>query len=142
MSTNNNPVEGRVNPGIEPVRAAFLDNFTRRHELGGACCVYHHGEQGDYTLVADLDRLAVVLARQRPAWPPGERQAYHAITLGYYESELLRRIDPQHRSLGRFFHDEIAAPLGIDFYIRLPPSIPNARLAILDRPGLLASFIE
>ena len=49
-------------------------------------------------VVADLDRLAVVLARQVPAWPPGERQAYHGITLGLYESELLRRIDPRRRA--------------------------------------------
>jgi CubicO group peptidase (beta-lactamase class C family) len=86
-------------------------------------------------LVADLDRLAVVLARQAPAWEPGTRQAYHAITLGFYESELLRRIDPWHRSLGRFFHDEIAVPLGLDVYIDLPRAIPNARLATLTRPS-------
>ncbi|MFP5383136.1 MAG: serine hydrolase domain-containing protein [Gammaproteobacteria bacterium] len=94
--------------------------------------------QGDRNLVADLDRLAVVLANQKPAWEPGTRQAYHAITLGYYESELLRRIDPQRRSLGRFFHDEIAEPLGLDFYIRLPETVPDSRLATLARPGLLA----
>ena len=40
-------------------------------------------------MVADLDRLAVVLARQKPAWEPGTRQAYHAITLGFYQGELL-----------------------------------------------------
>ena len=88
----------------------------------------------DRSLVADLDRLAVVLARQRPAWPPGTRQAYHAITLGYYESELLRRVDPQHRSLGQFFQDEIASPLGLDVYIRLPEDVPNERLATIARP--------
>src|SRR5687768_16283800 len=57
-------------------------------------------------LVADLDRLAVVLARQKPAWPPGALQAYHALSLGFYEGELLRRIDPRHSSLGQFFQDE------------------------------------
>ena len=61
------------------------------------------------SVVADLDRLAVVLARQKPAWKPGTRQAYHALTLGFYERELLRRVDPQHRSLGQFFQDEIAS---------------------------------
>ena len=89
------------------------------------------------SLVADLDRLAVVLARQKPAWEPGTRQAYHAITLGFYEGEILRRIDPQHRSLGQFFQDEIATPLGLDVYIRLPESIPNSRLATIARPGLI-----
>jgi CubicO group peptidase (beta-lactamase class C family) len=87
--------------------------------------------------VADLDRLAVVLARQKPAWEPGTRQAYHALTLGFYEGELLRRIDPQHRSLGQFFEDEIASPLDLDVYIRLPETIPNSRLATLAPPGLI-----
>jgi CubicO group peptidase (beta-lactamase class C family) len=91
----------------------------------------------DRGLVADLDGLAVVLARQKPAWEPGTRQAYHAITLGFYEGELLRRVDPRHRSLGQFFQDEIATPLGLDVYIRLPEAIPNSRLAIMARPGVI-----
>ena len=77
-----------------------------------------------------------MLARQAPAWEPGTRQAYHAITLGYYESELLRRVDPKHRTLGQFFQDEIASPLGLDAYIRLPEGIPNARLATIEHPSL------
>ena len=88
-------------------------------------------------LVADLDRLATVLARQRPAWEPGTRQAYHALTLGFYEGELLRRVDPQHRSLGQFFQDEIASRLGQDVYLRLPEAIPNSRLATLAPPSLI-----
>ena len=91
----------------------------------------------DKSTVADLDRLAVVLARQRPAWKPGTRQAYHAVTIGFYEGELLRRIDPQHRSLGQFFQDEIATPLGLEFYIRLPESVPDSRLAPLIDPSML-----
>ncbi len=218
-------VEGFVSRGFEAVREAFADNFARRRELGGACCVYRRGEEVvdlwggvrnkrtgepwerdtmvivysatkglaamtlaiahsrgwldyeervctywpefaqhgkaqitvrqllahqaglyvldepvDRSLVADLDRLAVVLARQTPAWEPGTRQAYHGITLGFYESELLRRLDPQHRSLGQFFHDEIASPLGLDVYIRLPEDIPNGRLATMTRPTWLELF--
>ncbi len=83
----------------------------------------------DRTVLADLDRLAVVLAQQRPAWAPGECQAYSMLCLGFYEGELLRCVDPLHRSLGRLFQEEIASPLGLDFYIRLPDEIPNARLA-------------
>jgi CubicO group peptidase (beta-lactamase class C family) len=114
------------------------EGVTVRQLLAHQAGLFAFDEQGDRNLVADLDRLAVVLARQRPAWEPGTRQAYHAITLGYYESELRRRIDPRHRSLGQFFQDEIAAPLGLDFYIRLPESVPDSRLAVLARPGLLA----
>ncbi len=38
-------VEGQVGRGFEPVREAFADNFSERHELGGACCVWHRGEK-------------------------------------------------------------------------------------------------
>jgi CubicO group peptidase (beta-lactamase class C family) len=37
--------EGHVSPGFEAVRDAFVQNFVRRRELGGACCVYHLGEK-------------------------------------------------------------------------------------------------
>jgi CubicO group peptidase (beta-lactamase class C family) len=219
IATADITVEGYVSRGFESVRDVFTDNFTRRRELGGACCVYHHGEKVvdlwggvrnkqtrepwerdtmvvvhsatkglaamtlaiahsrgwldyeervcaywpefaregkeritvrqllahqaglfaidepvDRSTVADLDRLAVVLARQKPAWEPGTRQAYHALTLGFYEGEVLRRVDPAHRSLGQFFQDEIASPLGEDVYIRLPETIPNSRLATIAPP--------
>ena len=114
------------------------ERVTVRQLLAHQAGLFAFDELADRSVIADLDRLAVVLARQKPAWEPGTRQAYHAVSLGYYESELLRRIDPQHRSLGRFFQDEIAAPLELDFYIRLPESIPDSRLATLSRPGWLA----
>jgi CubicO group peptidase (beta-lactamase class C family) len=220
-------VDGSVSRPFAAVREAFVENYARRHELGGACCVYLQGakvvdlwggtrnketgeawerdtmvivhsatkgfaamtlalahsrgwldyeervatywpefaQQGKETItvrqllahqaglfafdepvdrhvVADLDRLAVVLARQKPAWEPGTRQAYHALTLGFYEGELLRRIDPQHRSLGQFFEDEIAAPLGLDLFIRLPESIPNSSLAKMASPGRLEMLLR
>jgi CubicO group peptidase (beta-lactamase class C family) len=88
-------------------------------------------ERIDLETAADLDRLAGILAAQKPAWEPGTRHGYHAITIGFYESELLRRIDPQGRSLGRFFAEEIAAPLAIEFYIGIPDSVPDERLATI-----------
>lgn len=216
-------VHGTVAPGYEPVRDAFCENFARRGEVGGACCVYRHGEKvvdlwggvadpatgtpwgpdtmvivhsatkglaamtlalahtrgwldydervatywpefaqagkGGITVrqltghqaglfafeekvdgatVADRALLAEIMARQQPAWPAGERQAYHAITLGFYESELLQRIDPAHRTLGQFFAEEIAGRLGEDCYIGTPESVPDSRIAPLAPPGLWA----
>lgn len=107
------------------------------HQAG----LFAFDEPVDRGVVADLDRLAVVLARQKPAWEPGTRQAYHAITLGFYEGEVLRRVDPQHRSLGQFFQDEIASPLGLDVYIRVPEAIPNSRLATIAPPGRIAMLL-
>ena len=111
--------------------------ITVRQLLAHQAGLFAIDEPVDRAVVADLDRLAAVLARQKPAWEPGTRQAYHAISLGFYEGELLRRVDPQHRSLGRFFQDEIATPLQLDLYIRVPEEIPNARLATLTTPGRL-----
>ena len=112
------------------------EKITVRQLLAHQAGLFALDQPIDRSLVADLDRLADVLARQKPAWEPGTRQAYHAVTIGFYEGELLRRIDPQHRSLGQFFQDEIATPLGLDFYIRLPESIPDSRLAPLVDPGV------
>jgi CubicO group peptidase (beta-lactamase class C family) len=89
-------------------------------------------EPFDAVTLADLDKVARALAAQRPAWVPGERHGYHGISLGWYEGELLRRVDPQKRSLGHFFQDEVAKPLGIAFYIGLPPSVPAARVARIE----------
>lgn len=81
---------------------------------------------------------------QRPA-PP---QAYHAVSRGLYSSELLRRVDPAHRSMGVFFRDEIAGPLGIDFWIGLPddqvgrisPTRPDATVIMRFLAGDIASL--
>ena len=115
--------------------------ITVRQLLAHQAGLFAFDEPVDRKVVADLDRLAVVLARQKPAWEPGTRQGYHAITLGFYEGELLRRVDPKHRSLGQFFQDEIATPLGEDIYIRLPDAIPNARLATLATPGPIQMLV-
>jgi len=111
------------------------ERVTVRQLLAHQAGLYALDVPLDRDLVRDLDRLAVVLARQKPEWEPGTRQAYHGITLGFYENELLRRIDPQHRSLGQFFQDEIATPLGLGLYIRLPEDIPDSRLATMTRPS-------
>ena len=87
-------------------------------------------------MASNQDALAAVLARQRPAWKPGSRHGYHAISLGWYEGELLRRVDPQHRSLGRFFQEEVATPLGLEFYIGLPKTIPDSRIATIKVSGI------
>jgi len=121
---------------------AGKDKITVRQLLAHQAGLIAFPGMADRNLIGDLDQLAVVLARQEPAWTPGQRQGYHALSLGYYESELLRRIDPKHRSLGQFFQDEIAAPLGLDVYIRLPDAIPNSRLEVLERPGLWAWLTE
>ena len=84
-------------------------------------------------ILEDFDRLAAAIAKQRPAWPPGKRHGYHGVSLGWYEGELVRRVDPQRRTLGRFFAEEIAAPLGLEVYFGAPEDLPHDRLARIER---------
>jgi CubicO group peptidase (beta-lactamase class C family) len=60
------------------------------------------------------------LAAQAPVWEPGTTHGYHAVTYGWLAGELVRRVDG--RRIGRYFAEEIAEPLGLDFWIGLPES--------------------
>jgi CubicO group peptidase (beta-lactamase class C family) len=79
----------------------------------------------------DWDRIVDGLAAQTPWWEPGTASGYHAITQGYLQGEILRRIDG--RTMGTFFRDEVAVPLGADFHIGLPES-EDSRVAELIPP--------
>jgi CubicO group peptidase (beta-lactamase class C family) len=84
----------------------------------------------DLETLSDLDRVAEIIGAQVPAWEPGTRQGYHGISLGWYEGELIRRVDSRRRSLGKFFADEVAGPLGLEFYIGLPDDVADERRAV------------
>ena len=84
-------------------------------------------------LLADFDGLAEAIARQRPLWEPGTRHGYHGVSLGWYEGELIRRVDPERRTLGRFFAEEVAHPLGLEVYFGAPDDFPRERLARIER---------
>ena len=68
----------------------------------------------------DWEKATSLLAAQEPWWTPGTASGYHAITQGYLVGEVVRRITGQ--SLGTFFSERVAQPLGADFHIGLDPS--------------------
>jgi CubicO group peptidase (beta-lactamase class C family) len=68
--------------------------------------------------VLDWARMTSALAAQAPLWEPGTRSGYHGLTFGHLVGEVVRRIDG--RSPGAFFRDEVARPLGAEFWIGLP----------------------
>lgn len=107
--------------------------ITVRQLLGHQAGLAVVDERLDAPLLADHDRLAEAIARQRPAWRPGNRHGYHGVSLGWYEGELVRRVDPAGRTLGRFFAEEIAAPLGLDVVFGAPEDFPRSRLARIER---------
>ena len=100
-------------------------NVTVRQLLGHEAGLPVVDERLDPRILADFDRLAAAIAKQRPAWPPGKRHGYHGVSLGWYEGELMRRVDPQGRTLGRFFREEIADPLGLDVWFGTPEDQPR-----------------
>ena len=61
-----------------------------------------------------------MLAAQAPFAEPNSIQAYHALTFGWLVGELIRRVDG--RTVGVYFKEEIANPLGLDFAIGLDDS--------------------
>ncbi len=102
--------------------------------------------EGDFTLEETLTWAPMVeaLAAQKPIWPPGTKHGYHMRTYGWLVGEIIRRSDPQHRSVGTFWREEIAGPLGVDFWIGLPEDLEGRVAALVpprrDLKELLAPF--
>ena len=112
---------------------AGKEEITVRQLLGHEAGLPVVDEPLDARLLKDFDRLAAAIAGQRPLWKPGTRHGYHGVSLGWYEGELIRRVDPQGRTLGRFFAEEVAAPLGLEVYIGAPADLSRERLARIER---------
>jgi CubicO group peptidase (beta-lactamase class C family) len=83
--------------------------------------------QGEISLAEalDWDTITARLADTEPEWPIGSTHGYHALTYGWLAGELVRRVDPAHRSIGRFVAEEIAGPLGLDMWIGLPAELED-----------------
>ena len=74
-------------------------------------------DDGPYDWAYMTERLAAEV----PFWEPGTRNGYHGFTFGWTVGEMVRRASG--KSLGTFFREEIAGPLGLDFWIGLPEEI-------------------
>jgi CubicO group peptidase (beta-lactamase class C family) len=81
----------------------------------------------------DYDYMVGRLERETPFWKPGTRNGYHGVTSAWTVGEMVRRSTG--KRMGAFLRDEVAAPLGIDFWMGLPqehearvaPIIPGER---------------
>ncbi|MBI2764284.1 MAG: beta-lactamase family protein [Chloroflexi bacterium] len=84
--------------GVPAIRDSLKD--------GGAC---------------DWDYMIERLEAEAPFWKPGTRNGYHMINFGWTVGELVRRVSG--KSLGTFFREEVAEPLGADFWIGTPEEV-------------------
>lgn len=98
--------------------------------------------EGDLDLAQVLawDPVVEAIAAQKTDWEPGTAHGYHVRSFGWILGELVRRASG--RSLGRFFAEEVAAPLGLDFWIGLPAAqLPRCARTIPPDPDA-ASLAE
>jgi CubicO group peptidase (beta-lactamase class C family) len=58
------------------------------------------------------------IAKEAPFWEPGTRNGYHGITFSWTVGEIVHRAAG--KRMGAYFQDEVAKPLGLDFWIGLP----------------------
>ena len=81
----------------------------------------------------DWDTITARMAATRPDWPIGTGHGYHAVTFGFLAGELIRRVDPLHRTPGRFVADEIVKPLNVEAWIGLPEELTTRVSPIIGR---------
>src|SRR5205085_3840258 len=83
----------------------------------------------------DWEKATSLLAAQEPWWEPGTASGYHAVTQGYLVGEVVRRVAGG-TTIGRFFADEIAGPLGADFHIGTPADCDERVAPVIAPPPL------
>lgn len=80
----------------------------------------------------DWEAMTGALAAQEPWWVPGTKHGYHAISFGFLVGELVLRVTG--RTVGTYFREELAVPLGLDFHIGLPIEEESRVVALVDGP--------
>ncbi|MDO8290142.1 MAG: serine hydrolase domain-containing protein [Parvibaculum sp.] len=68
-------------------------------------------------------QMIAAIEAQVPWWEPGKAHGYHVNTFGFLVGEVVRRLTG--KSIGRYFHDEISLPLGLDIFFGVPVSEHN-----------------
>jgi CubicO group peptidase (beta-lactamase class C family) len=114
-----------VDDPVATVWPEFAENGKEgvliRHVLSHTAGVPGYDEPITEEEMFDTSACAARLAAQAPWWEPGTASGYHSSTQGVLLGEIVRRVDG--RSLGEFFRDEVAGPLGVDFHIGTPESV-------------------
>ena len=111
---------------------AGKEGVTVRHVLG-----HRSGVVGARRLLPkeacyDWETMTTALAEAEPWWEPGTRHGYHVWTYGWIIGEIVRRVSG--RPPGAFLREEIADPLGVDFFVGTPAS-EQGRIADIVPPS-------
>jgi CubicO group peptidase (beta-lactamase class C family) len=103
-------------------------NVLVRHLLSHTAGLPGWEQRLEGTDLYDWDKVTGLLAEQATWWEPGWKSGYHGVSQGNLVGEVVRRVDG--RSVGKFFAEEIAQPVGADFHIGLPAE-HDARVALV-----------
>jgi CubicO group peptidase (beta-lactamase class C family) len=82
--------------------------------------------------VYDYDYMCQRLAAEAPFWAPGTRNGYHGLTSAWTVGEMVHRSTGTR--MGRYFAEEVAGPLGIDFWIGAPEEIEPRVAPVIPYP--------
>ena len=110
------------------------------HLLGHTAGLPGWVEPMEATDLYDWDKCCARLAAQAPWWEPGTASGYHALTQGYLVGEVVRRVSG--RSLGTFFAEEIAGPLGADFHIGTGPEHDARVTRVIPPPEAIVDDLD
>ncbi|MEM7703384.1 MAG: serine hydrolase domain-containing protein [Pseudomonadota bacterium] len=115
--------------------AAGKDGVTVAHVMSHQAGLSGMDTKVEGETLYDWDFMTRELAGQAPWWEPGTGSGYHALTQGYLQGEIVRRVTGQ--TLGTFFKSEIADPLGADFQIGVSEESRERIGALIPPPSTL-----
>jgi CubicO group peptidase (beta-lactamase class C family) len=97
------------------------ERITVRHVLTHSAGLHRMRTLIDHaSRMLDWEYMVAALERAEPAYEPGSRHGYHALTYGWLAGELVRRVAG--RPIAQFVEEELARPLGLDgLYVGCPP---------------------
>lgn len=114
------------------------ENIEVRHLLSHTSGVSGWAQPVTTDDIYDRETSTARLAAQEPWWEPGTASGYHALNQGHLVGEVVRRVTG--RTLGAFFADDVAGPLGADFHIGLDPKHFDRVSNVIPPPPLAESI--
>eukprot|EP00842_Homolaphlyctis_polyrhiza_P006406 jgi/Hompol1/6767/HPOL_002371-RA len=112
------------------------ENVTVRCLMAHRAGVTYLNRPPTLTELANLDQLAKLLAAQPHNFNGTPVQGYHAVTRGWYLNEIVRRVDPQHRTIGQIIRQEFMPSLNVEYYLALPIQLENRLSRLIAYPPL------
>ena len=133
---------GLVDSGTPPVctywpefAQAGKERVTVRHVLSHQSAMHRiRGLVERPEQLLDWQYMTDALAAAAPAWEPGTRPGYHALTYGWLAGEVIRRAGG-YATVSEAVRAEVAGPIGSDgMFVGVPPADRHRLAALIGSP--------